>query len=130
MTTATTTRRLVVTHPPVPRILHPNGRTMNHRWKWSEFWRVKADAKTATLEVMGRWRPATGSIKAVTITRRFYVPDRRNRDIDNLEASTKAISDGTAAALNCNDSIFRWLPSEVIVERGRREVCFEIEIAL
>lgn len=38
------------------------------------------------------------------------------------------MADGIADALGVNDRLFRWLPSEVIVERGRREVVFELEL--
>lgn len=125
--TTTTTRRITVTFPPVPHVLHPNGRTRRIGYRAAMFSKTKHDAYIATREELGLWLPA-GSITAVTVTRRFYVPDRRARDIDNMEASTKALADGCAQALGVNDSIFHWLPSEVIVERGRREVVFEIEI--
>lgn len=123
-----TTRRITVTFPPVPAVLHPNGRTRRIGYRAAMFAKTKHDAYIATRAALGRWVPAADCITAVTITRRFYVPVRRARDIDNMEASTKAIADGTAAALNCNDRIFRWLPSDVVVERGRRAVMFDIEL--
>lgn len=49
-------------------------------------------------------RDAEGSI-ALTIT--FVPPDRRQRDHDNMIASTKALQDGIADALGVNDRRFR-----------------------
>lgn len=128
--TATTTRRLVVTVSGPARELHPN---------WRGHWAPKSrEVKAARLGAWGKtivalqagrgspWLKA--SVTSVTIKRTFCVPDNRTRDKDGLEASTKAHADGIADALGVNDRIFTWLPSEVIVERGRREVCFEIEI--
>lgn len=124
MTTATTTRRLVVTVSGPDPSLSPNARC-----HWAKLRKVKAEARAnAGLWTQAVYRPHYGAITVVTIKRTFYRPTRRVADIDNLEASTKSMADGIADALGVNDSIFRWLPSEVIVERGRREVVFEIEV--
>lgn len=145
MTTATTTRRLVVTVSGPDPALSPNARV-----HWAKLRKVKAAARAeACVSMLMLYRnasvvssvpdgvvlaysgsgPGRNAI-AVTIKRTFYRPTKRVADIDNLEASTKSMADGIADALGVNDRIFHWLPSEVIVERGRREVCFEIEIAL
>lgn len=123
--TTTTTRRLVVTVSGPPRELHPN---------WRGHWApkgkaVKAARKEAWAAVLHERQGKTLlPITAVTLKRTFYVPDNRPRDVDGLEHSTKAHADGIADALGVNDRIFTWLPSEVVVERGRREVVFEIEV--
>lgn len=127
--TTTTTRRLVVTVSGPPRELHPN---------WRGHWAPKSRAtRDAKFDADVACRVALGDfhkgghrtpVSAITLKRTFYVPDKRARDIDNLEASTKSMADGISLALGVNDRIFTWLPSEVVVERGRREVVFEIEV--
>lgn len=132
MTTTTTTRRLVVTVSGPDPALSPNARV-----HWAKLRKVKAaaraEAKVLTQAAMIDTRTpppwAYADLwNAITIKRTFYRPTKRVADVDNLEASTKSMADGLADALGVNDRIFVWLPSEVIVERGRREVCFEIEI--
>lgn len=130
MTTTTTTRRLVVTVSGPARELHPNWRG---HWgpKAREVKAARFEAWRETIVALQAGRRASGSkaaVTSVTIKRTFYVPDRRARDVDGLEHSTKAHADGIADALGVNDRLFRWLPSEVIVERGRRAVQFEIEV--
>ena len=134
MTTTTTTRRLVVTVSGPDPALSPNARV-----HWAKLRKVKAAAREEAwgvcIDMLGRdkeeagwWWENAPVGRAVTIKRTFYRPTRRVADIDNLEASTKSMADGIADALGVNDRIFVWLPSEVVVERGRREVVFEIEV--
>ena len=127
MTTTTTTRRLVVTVSGPDPALSPNARV-----HWAKLRKVKAAAREeACIEASYQrdgfvfWKE---KIDIITIKRTFYRPTKRVADIDNLEASTKAMIDGIADALGVNDRIFRYEPSEVIVERGRRAVVFEIEV--
>ena len=134
MTTTPTTRRLVVTVPGPDPALSPNARV-----HWAKLRKVKAAAREESwavcLDMLGRdkeeagwWWEMEPVGRRVTIKRTFIRPTKRVADIDNLEASTKSMADGLADALGVNDRIFHWLPSEVIVERGRRAVVFEIEV--
>lgn len=125
MTTATT-RRLTVTCSGPDPALSPNARV-----HWAKLRKAKAAARREARALT--WKAFVdvddgGDITGVTIRRTFYRPTKRVADIDNLEASTKSMADGIADALGVNDRLFRWLPSEVVVERGRREVTFEIEL--
>ena len=128
--TTTTTRRLVVTVSGPDPALSPNARC-----HWAKLRKVKSEARWESFFACreriegGNW--TIGVLlhaQSITIKRTFYRPTKRVADIDNLEASTKSMADGIADALGVNDRIFVWLPSEVIVERGRRAVVFEIEV--
>lgn len=125
MTTPTTTTLTVVLPLPA-RILHPNARA-----HWAPKSAATKEHRTWAMRMcgvaIGRER-VTPYDRAITITRTFYVPDKRPRDLDGLEASCKAYQDGIADALGVNDRHFRYEPSRIIVERGRRYVEFRIEV--
>lgn len=68
----------------------------------------------------------TASEGHIPLTVRFYPPDRRHRDTDNMVASLKAAIDGIADALEVNDRRFRphWF-FEDSCPPGRVEVEFD-----
>lgn len=58
-----------------------------------------------------RFRPQWEKVKVAYV---FHPPDKRRRDLDNLIASTKAISDGIADAIGIDDS--RFIPTYSMAE--------------
>lgn len=97
------------------KILWPNGRTLNRRYKAAETAKHKAWAFAATKAVHGAYRP-TGERIAVRLT--FYPKPRGPApDKDNGVSSCKAYLDGIAQALGVNDSLFDLLPPLISTDR-------------
>lgn len=96
--------------------------TPNSRRHWrsvakdSAEWKTRAWAE-ATLTRAGDWEP----IAACTMHVEFVVPDRRRRDLDNLIASTKPLTDGIVlSGLLVDDSteVIREVSYSVRYEKG------------
>ena len=89
-------------------LLSPNARA-HHR--------VVAPIKAAARENAAKatWAAANAQVRAavasgvgrIELTVRFYPPDKRHRDDDNMVASFKSARDGIADGLNVNDRRFR-----------------------
>ncbi len=94
--TTITTDRLTITLRQPPRVLHPNGRTRKHRYRWSEARKMRnlacAMATVAIRECFGgvppRWERA---VVAVTV---YYGLGQKRMDADNIIGWCKAIFDG------------------------------------
>jgi crossover junction endodeoxyribonuclease RusA len=90
--------------------LSPNAR-LHWRAKSDAVRRARWDASYAVLEAAGgslsAIRASLGAEGRIPLQFRFYPPDRRARDDDNLMASMKAARDGIADALGVNDRRFK-----------------------
>ena len=90
-----------VTFPWPPRELSPNGRT---------HWAKKAKAAKAYRLVcfyLAKEAKVTAPKEGpINLHIEFVPPDRRQRDLDNMLASTKNLLDGLAQALGVNDKRF------------------------
>lgn len=104
----------------------------NARLHWRAKMKPKQEAKTAahylTMAAEG-YSEAKAAVAAsdgpIAVEMRFYPPDRRHRDDDNMIGSMKAARDGIAQALGVDDRRFR--PHyffEDAAKPGRVEVCF------
>lgn len=102
---------LTLTLPWPPRILSPNARPAH----WSALARAKRLYRTAcaTQARMQGAAALAGPPKALTVHLRFFPPDRRHRDLDNLIANVKAGLDGLADTLGVDDSRWR-LQAELV----------------
>jgi Holliday junction resolvase RusA-like endonuclease len=101
-----------------PPELHPNART-----HWGKRARATRNARGYAF-LMGvkavRGNPPLG---AASLQARFFFPDARKRDRDNLLAWLKAYIDGLAdAEVVVNDAAFTFPPVEVHVDRDRPRV--------
>jgi Holliday junction resolvase RusA-like endonuclease len=118
---------VIINLPWPDRGLSPNARSGH----WAVAARLKRNAREDTamlvraelgpdVKAIGARLAAAGSIP---IEVRFYPPDRRRRDDDNMVASFKAARDGLADALGVDDRKFR--PRYVIADPekpGRVEI--------
>lgn len=90
-----------ITLPWPHKALSPN--TVQH-------WSVKAKYVKLTRTDTAWWVRSVMRFKPqwerVKLTYVFHPPDNRRRDLDNLIASTKAISDGIADAIGIDDQYF------------------------
>jgi crossover junction endodeoxyribonuclease RusA len=96
---------MTFTFPWPTKMLNPN--TPGH-------WAAKALAKKAyrtacrrIVEETEGHMPAMGPDDVLRVSMRFYPPNKRDRDWDNLMASMKSGLDGLADGLGVNDSLFR-----------------------
>lgn len=105
--------------------LSPNARTS---------WRLKASLKKQAraagwgecMAVVGNDSPKWHE---VTIETTFIVPDKRRRDVRNMDSNDgmKAYIDGFVdAGLLKDDDRITWLPSQIVHEKGERMVCFNV----
>jgi crossover junction endodeoxyribonuclease RusA len=117
---------VIVTLPWPDKRLSPNARL-----HWAALSTVKkkarGDACYAALEAAGSAMPAIRAALdgegKIALRVRFYPPDNRHRDTDNMVAALKAPIDGIADALEVNDR--RFLPHyffEPAAKPGRVEV--------
>jgi crossover junction endodeoxyribonuclease RusA len=102
--------------------------TPNARRHWRTTHRDNAEWKE-----YARFRTLTSgelpTITACTIAIEFVVPDRRRRDLDNLIASTKPLTDGiVASGLLADDSgdVIRSVSYSVRYEKGVSETVYRI----
>jgi crossover junction endodeoxyribonuclease RusA len=90
--------------------LSPNAR-MHWRQKSEVVKRARWDAAYSVLEAAGgslsAIRAALAGDDPVAVRVRFYPPDNRRRDDDNMVGAFKASRDGIADALDLNDRRFR-----------------------
>lgn len=89
-----------VTLPWPPKALSPNARV---------HWSVKAKAAKAYRHacfVLAKEAKLKASPGRVSLSLKFYPPDRRARDDDNIIAAFKSGRDGLADALGINDKDF------------------------
>ncbi len=68
---------------------------------------IAAKYRSACRLLASQVRPAFPAEGRVPITITFHEPDRRNRDIDNMLASIKALLDGLCDSWGVNDKRFR-----------------------
>lgn len=105
-------RTLTITipgRPPTPNARRDWHVTAKDNKRWKD---AAAGAADAVLDGWGDWTPITAALVTVT----FVVPDRRHRDLDNLVASAKPLTDGlVASGVLADDSlrvirgvIYRW----------------------
>lgn len=109
---------------PLPaQVLHPNGRTKNHRYRAVMVKKARSDAA-----LVGRFsRNETCPWSAATIHATFYMP--RKRDDDGLIGWLKSYRDGLAdAQIVLNDSAFRMGDVEQVTGKDAgRKVVLRIE---
>lgn len=86
------------------KVLWPNGRTRNHRWRNAEFQKHKDWAWKAALAVLPPCFKHNGAPIRLSYT--VYPKTRHAIDRDNAIAAMKAYQDGIAAALKVDDSTF------------------------
>ena len=87
------------------KILWPNGRTRNYRWRNAEFQKHKDWAwKAALANLPPAYKHEGGAIRLCCTV---YPKTRHSIDEDNASAAMKAYQDGIAVALRVNDSIFK-----------------------
>lgn len=91
----------IISLPWPAKELSPNYRSRSHWPRTRAIAKARREAWLLTLEALGCVAPG----KLLTIT--FNPPDRRRRDDDNMIASTKALRDGIADALGCDDHGFK-----------------------
>lgn len=94
---------------------------------------VKAYRKQAALAfLVARKRAGVGGLSAATVRAKFYLPDTRRRDPDNLAASLKAVWDGARdAKLIADDNRLTHLPILIDVDARRprlRVEIFDVEV--
>ncbi|NQY62090.1 hypothetical protein [Cognatishimia sp.] len=89
-----------LTLPWPPRAL--NGHAKGH-------WRPKATATAKYRAVAHQWANVkrVPKIPDAVLEFKFYPPDRRHRDIQNMPGMMKAGIDGIADAMGCDDNGFR-----------------------
>jgi crossover junction endodeoxyribonuclease RusA len=106
--------------------------TPNARRHWrtthrdNKGWAVTASVFATEAAFLRQGRPP---ITACTIAIEFVVPDRRRRDLDNLIASTKPLTDGiVASGLLADDSgdVIRSVSYSVRYEKGCSETIYTI----
>ena len=107
--------------------------TPNARRHWrriaadNNLWKLTAQAHA--LQVQAHDIQFGWPIAACTIAIEFVVPDRRHRDLDNLIASTKPLTDGiVASGLLVDDStdVIRSVSYSVRYEKGATETVYTI----
>lgn len=83
--------------------------------------RAKEQAYWLTWTITGRlqFKPSG----KVSVMVRYYPPDKRKRDQDNMEAAMKSSFDGIAQALGIDDHLFQ-ISSEVMPDTDNRVVVF------
>lgn len=93
-----------------PRECHPNSRA---RWA-KKAKAVKAYREACAWEMRAQttpgFREALIQCERICLWLKFFPPDRRHRDDDNILASFKAGRDGLADALGIDDRRFQSLP--------------------
>jgi crossover junction endodeoxyribonuclease RusA len=102
--------------------------TPNARRGWYVTQRDNRAWKTAAYNVAAH-EVIYPPITACTIAIEFVVPDRRHRDLDNLIASTKPLTDGiVASGLLADDSteVIRSVSYSVRYEKGCTETVYTI----
>lgn len=102
--------RMRLTLPWPDKRLSPNAR-LHWRAKAQVIKRARWNASYAVLEAangtLSETRKAVADLRLIPIVVRFYPPDARHRDDDNMVGSFKAMRDGIADALGVNDRRFR-----------------------
>lgn len=110
--------------PPTPNNRFGNvyaERATMKRWRQTA-WAIGVDVKNRS----GWKAPAKARVTIV-----FHVPDRRPRDVDNLVASTKPLTDGLVDAkvlVGDKSSVLVWGAPEVVITPGVRATEYRIEI--
>lgn len=110
--------------PPTPNNRFGNvyaERATMKRWRQTA-WAIGVDARNRS----GWVAPAKARVSLV-----FYVPDVRPRDVDNLFASTKPLTDGLVDAgilIGDKSSVLEWGAPRVEIVRGVRATEYIIEI--
>lgn len=90
------------------RRLSPNARLhWRARLKPKQVARTGAWAATVATEGYRTAKAALEGVEPIPVEIRFYPPDRRHRDDDNMIAAFKAARDGIAEALGVDDRRFR-----------------------
>ncbi len=96
----------MITLPFPAKVLWPNGRTRNVRWRNAEFQKHKQWAYNATLSALPRCFKWNGEPIKLRYTVTPKGATRRAIDRDNAIAAMKAYQDGIAQAMKVDDSAF------------------------
>ena len=89
-----------------PKDLSPNARV-----SWQRKYRATKAYRTACWAMAKQAGAKVLVDGPITVELEFVQPDRRQRDLDNMIASSKALLDGLALALGVNDNRFRLICS-------------------
>lgn len=109
---------MIISLPWPHKILWPNGRTLNRRYKAAETAKHKAWAFFAATKAKGALTLSDGRIPVQIV---FYPKPRGPApDRDNAISGTKAYLDGLAMALDVNDSRFDILTPIMMTSRESR----------
>lgn len=108
---------MIISLPWPHKILWPNGRTLNRRYKAAETKKHKAWAFAAT-KAEGALTLADGRIPVQLVL--YPKPRGPAPDRDNAISSCKAYADGLAMALGVNDSRFDILTPIMMTSRESR----------
>lgn len=96
-----------------PKVLWPNGRTLNHRYKAAAFKKAREEAAWATKAANVRVCDAPIPVH-LTVCPKRYGPAP---DADNCVSAAKAYLDGIASALGINDKHFCAPTVEIAAQR-------------
>lgn len=118
--------KLLVTLPLPHKILHPNGRTRNHRYKGVLTKQARGDAKLAGIAARREAGHKTPWERAYLVPV-FHVKHHQAMDDDGLTGWLKAYRDGLAdAGIVTNDKGIQSCPP--ILVNGSKEPRVEIEL--
>lgn len=119
---------LTIALPLPPEVLHPNGRTKNHRWRASEVKKYRNACSLSASGTLWEQRLSAPIWKSAEVQCTFYMP--RRRDADGLLSWMKAGFDGLQGTVIENDSGFVHLPPVQITgkaAKGERKVVLVIK---
>lgn len=102
------TFRLTLPWPAKP--LHPNFRSRSHWPKTRATRMARIDAAFLAIAALRAQGYQCSTPNVFTLQTTFHPPGAHHYDSDNLQASCKALYDGIADALKCDDRLFRHLP--------------------
>lgn len=109
----------MIEYPWPPRELSPNARC---HWtvKNKAFQRYKGDAWAIT-----KAAKVVGGKDNIHLKITYHPPSKRPMDLDNLLASSKALIDGMALAMNVNDKQFRPITLDIgeTIKGGLIRIC-------
>ena len=119
---------MLIVLPLPPKILHPNGRTQNYRYRSAMVKQARGDARLATMAVRNRVKDKS-KFEQATLRATFYVRHHQSMDDDGLIGWCKAYRDGIADALGIDDKHITTLRPVLVNGDGNQRVEIEIENA-
>jgi crossover junction endodeoxyribonuclease RusA len=96
---------IIVELPFPDRHLMPNAR-IYHKAKAEYAKTARGTAKYTAYNARPSWDYTFPKGERIPVMLKFYPPDRRERDLDNLLAAMKSSLDGVCDALDINDRMF------------------------